>query len=404
MLKKKITIIALLVAIFLSFMVPTVNADNETGNQLTEEQNASSVSATNGITPEVTNTTSENTLKSGDVYLFGSDITIDYIVDGNVFVFATNSVTIRSQIGGDVFVLSPKVTVEETGYVYSNLFALGQELTISGVVYDLYTSAQNININGYIYRDIHVIANQLNISGTIGRNAFVQSSQISFATAEGEESQVTSQGRINGDFNYTSTQEISIPEGSVKGNVNYTNAKPTNTNTAQTYILSLVRFLANVIIVWLLCLWLAPKFLQSTSELISKKTLSIFGYGILTPIVGIFAFVLLLLLGISNIATLGIGVLFLAIAISSAIFVIAINQLICNKLKIEKNLGIFGMLVLSAAVLWGVALIPYLGSIVSLIVSILGFGIIIKGILPKKDSTNIANEKNTEKNKNKKTK
>lgn len=66
----------------------------------------------------------------------------------------------------------------------------------------------------------------LNINGTIGRNAFVGANQINFAQPSeqnSEEQQVTSQGIINGDLNYSAPNEISIPEGSVSGSANYSN-------------------------------------------------------------------------------------------------------------------------------------------------------------------------------------
>ena len=50
--------------------------------------------------------------------------------------------------------------------------------------------------------------------------------------------------------------------------------------------------------------------------------------------------------------------------------------------KIEKNIGIFGMLIVSSAVLWLICLIPYVGIIVKLLASILGLGIITKSVLP----------------------
>ncbi len=63
-------------------------------------------------------------------------------------------------------------------------------------------------------------------------------------------------------------------------------------------------------------------------------------------------------------------------AISTSVFVIAINNIVCNKLKITKNVTIFGILILSAIALWLIALIPYIGSIVSLVAVILGLGMI----------------------------
>ena len=67
---------------------------------------------------------------------------------------------------------------------------------------------------------------------------------------------------------------------------------------------------------------------------------------------------------------------FVLIAISTSVFIIAINNIICNKLKITKNSTIFGILILSSAIIWLIGLIPYVGSIVSFIAVILGLGIV----------------------------
>lgn len=390
MLKNKFKVIALLTVIILSLMIPIVRAEDEVTDETANETTENEAVVINEDSGEddianSTNTTDDN-FKKGDVYLTGDEVTIDYIVDGNLFVFA-NKVTINSQIGGDAFIFAKSVTVGQQGYIFSNLFTFAQDVTISGVVYDLYTAAQEVNVNGYIYRDIRVGADTLNINGVVGRNAFVEASNINFAQATDEENQTTtSQGVINGDFNYTTPKEISIPEGSVSGNVNFTEEKESEPASIQTYIMSLGRFLATVAILWLLCLWLAPKFLHNIHNLmVTKKFLPMIGYGILTPIVIAIAFVILLILGItSNIALLALGVLFLLLAISSAIFVIAMNNLVCDKLKIEKNVGKFGMVIVSAAVLWLITLIPYLGSLVSFVASILGLGMIMMSIIPTK--------------------
>ena len=79
--------------------------------------------------------------------------------------------------------------------------------------------------------------------------------------------------------------------------------------------------------------------------------------------------------------------------ISSAIFVIGINNLICQKLKVEKKIGTFGMLILSSALLWLIKLIPYVGSIVSLIISIIGLGMVIISIIPARKKSKSENDK-----------
>ncbi len=391
MLKNKLKIIALLAVIILSLMIPIVRAENEVTQEMTSDDSAQATTATSEDAEASSNhdesssqTSYDNNFKKGDVYLTGNDVTIDYIVDGNLFVFA-NSVTINSQIGGDAFICAGTVNIGEQGYIFSNLFAFAQNVNISGVVYDLYTAAQEVTINGYIYRDIRVGSNTLNINGTIGRNAFVNAENINFAQSSDPESSLTSKAMINGNLNYTSSKEISIPEGIVSGTSNFTQAQEVESNSKSIpdYIMSLGTFVVTVIVIWLLGLWLAPKFLDNTDKLIVKKLLPVIGYGILTPIVIVIAFIILLIIGItSKIALLSLGLLALLLAISSSIFVITINKLICNNLKIEKTIGFFGMLIVSSVVLWLLTLIPYVGTIVSFIASVIGLGILVVNIIP----------------------
>ncbi len=379
MLKNKFKVIALLIAIVFILMAPIVRAeDNEAAGQTTEDQ-----AVIDGAEEQATQSAiSQDNYKEGDVYLTGNEVTIDYIVDGNLFVFA-NTVNITSQIGGDAFIFAKTVNVSNTGYIFSNLFTLATNVNINGMVYDLYASSDNVNISGYVYRDIRVSTNNFSLSGVVGRNAYLQKvNNIQVATNEGEENTVTSQGSINGDLNYSAKQELSIPDGIVTGNINYT---PVSNSSAsiQSYLLALGRFLVTVIVIWLLCLWLAPKFLNRTDLILTKKLPSTIGFGILTPIVILFVAAILLLLGIAGtIGGLGIVILFVACAISTSIFIIAINNLICKKLHVEKTIGKFGILIIAAAVLWLIALIPYVGGVISIIAAVLGLGLLVNGILP----------------------
>lgn len=383
MLKNKLKVIALMIVMIVSFTIPVVRAENETSTDGTSGTQDEAVAISENEEENAVEDTSTN-MKKGDVYLSGDDVTVDYIVDGNLYVFA-KSVTINSQIGGDVFAFAETVNVGEQGYVFSNLFTCAKTVNVSGVVYDLYALAQDVQINGYIYRDIRVASNSLDIKGTIGRNAYAQSNNITFATAqEGQEKgTVSSAGIVNGNLEYGASKEISIPEGAVAGETKYTPINEKNSNGVKTYMLSLGTEIATVIIIWLLCLWLAPKFLNKTNTLLTKKVPALIGYGILVPILAVVAFVILAILGItSKIAIIELMLLAVLIAISSSVFVIATNNIVCNKLKIEKNIGIFGMLIVSSAVLWLICIIPYVGSIVRFIISILGLGIITKSVLP----------------------
>lgn len=384
MLKKKFGMIVLVLITVFALVLPVARAaETDTNAEVTTTNEE--VTTTN---EEVT--TTEENFKQGDVYLTGDDITIDYIVDGNLFIFA-DTVTINSQIGGDAFIFANSVTVGDQGYIFSNLFTIAPTLNIQGVVYDLYALSDNVTITGYVYRDIKVSANNLNIYGVIGRNAFVKTNDIKFTSETevvDENTTASSQGMINGNLQYTSKNEISIPEGVVTGEVNYTQATTNNNKSIQNYLISLGTIIATAILIWLICLWLAPKFVKKTNLIDKKSILPEIGLGIITPIVLILVSLVLILLGItSSFGLLLLAISFILIGLSTSIFIIAINNLICNKLKIQKTIGNFGMLIVTAAVLWLIGLIPVVGTIVGIIAIIIGLGILVYYLI-KKEKTN----------------
>ena len=390
MLKNKITKITLILLLALSLLVPIVRADDNEAEPISDSSQEKAVETTQGneTTSETTQST-DNSMKKSDVYLTGDDVKVDYIVDGNLFILA-NTVTISSQIGGDAFICAKTINVEKEGYIYSNLFAAANEVNISGVVYDLYTTANTLNINGYVYRDIRTSSDTLNFSGVIGRNAYVSSKNIEISSNSDGQSSVTNKATIYGDLNYSSSSEASIPEGTVTGSVNYSPVTTsTKSKSISSYILALGRFIVTVLVIWLLYLWLAPKFLENTGSLLSKKLLSVIGSGILTPIIFVIAFVLLLILGLtSNIAIIGTMLFAILLMISTSTFVIAVNNLVCKKFNISKNTTTFGVLIITSAVIWLLELIPVVGSILNFVIMIIGLGILVTAIIPEKEKSN----------------
>ena len=390
MLKNKITKITLVLLLALSLLVPIVRADDNEAEPISDSSQEKAVETTQGneTTSETTQST-DNSMKKSDVYLTGDDVKVDYIVDGNLFILA-NTVTISSQIGGDAFICAKTINVEKEGYIYSNLFAAANEVNISGVVYDLYTTANTLNINGYVYRDIRTSSDTLNFSGVIGRNAYVYSKNIEISSNSDGQSSVTNKATIYGDLNYSSSSEASIPEGTVTGSVNYSPVTTsTKSKSISSYILALGRFIVTVLVIWLLYLWLAPKFLENTGALLSKKLLPVIGSGILTPIIFVIAFVLLLILGLtSNIAIIGTMLFAVLLMISNSTFVIAVNNLVCKKFNISKNTTTFGVLIITSAVIWLLELIPVVGSILNFVIMIIGLGILVTAIIPEKEKSN----------------
>ena len=419
MLKTKSKFIAIFVAIILCFMTSFVSAEYEvmpisvdtentasdqndlaetTTENTNEEQPVDETSSEEMATEEETQNTS---MKSEDVYLTGDSITIDYVVDGNVFVMA-KSVTITSQIAGDVFVCSDNVSIDQTSYISGNLFVVSNNLEINGIVYDVYSVSKNITINnGYVYRDLKSVSENFNFYGTVGRNAFVSSSSLSFVNEE-----TSANGLIYGDLNYSSPSEISIPEGSVSGNIKYSSLNYSNSNIAN-YFISLGCFLILVIVLWLVRLFIKNRAKQPSNTNGKNKALWIVISGILGIILIPLVIIALMFIPITfTISLLFASIFFLLLAISKSVFVIGLNNYICKKLNINKEIGIFGVLIITAIVIWALCLIPYnVGFIISLITMVLGFGILLTSVFNKKidensDSTNKV--KNIDKTNNKK--
>ena len=324
----------------------------------------------------------EDNYKKSDVYIIDKDVNIDYIVDGNVFAIGDN-VTINSQIGGDAFIMAKHVVIDEKGYVFSNLFVMAETIEIKGIVYDVYGLANNIDIaNGYVYRDIKALCNTLTINGSIGRNVFASCENIQFNTDGG------SSGLIYGNLEYSAKSEIAIPENGVSGNIEFSEDS-TEEKSIQSiivnYILDLGQFIAFVIIIWLICIWLAPKFLSNTNQYVGKKSLEICGFGLLALIAVPIVCVILLLLQL----TAGVSIVLftaytLAVILSKSLFTITTNNYVCSKLNISKKSGIFGTLIISSIIVWALTKIPFIGGLISFIIVVLGLGILVNTIIPKK--------------------
>ena len=387
MLKNKTKIIAFLLVLILAITSSFVYADNETSSEsdiaLISDTSETKPVETNVENTVSTNETSKDSYKNSDVYLMGDNVTIDYVVDGNLFVMA-DTVTINSKIGGDAFIMAKTINVGDQAYIFSNLFAMADSIDIKGVVYDVYALAQNFTVsNGYIYRDAKLCCNTININGVIGRNAFVSCSNINFNTDENDK------GIIYGDLTYSTPSELSFDKNIVNGNVTYKASKVSPEKSVReivaSYISDLGAFLAFVIIIWLVCLWLAPKFLNDTNKFVGKKTLNVLGTGLLTLIALPIACIILLLLQLTaGISLLTVAIYILALIVAKSIFTIVANNYLCSKLNINKNTGIFGMLIVSGVIVWVISELPYVGGIVSFIISVLGLGVLVSAILPEK--------------------
>lgn len=327
----------------------------------------------------------EAKITSSDAYLIGDKINIDYVVDGNLFVIA-NEVNIDAQILGNAFVMANKINITEKGYVSNSLFALADSIELDGVIYDGYISSTNLLIKGYVYRDLYSVTENFKHIGSIGRNVNAASKNFAFEQLENEGSDIeyaSAQGRISGDFNYSTEHEITVPENVVEGKTNFINmpsVKSTN------YVFAAISSIVFVLAIWLLFKWLAPKFLTSADTLITNKPLKTLGFGLLSLICIPIVATVLIIAGItSSVGLIALSVYLVLICISRATSIIAINNIISNKLKFEKSIKQFALLIATSLVAWAITLIPVVGALVNVAFVLVGMGIITRKLISKKD-------------------
>ena len=321
---------------------------------------------------------------SDDLYLIKSDkAEINKIIDGNAFIIA-NEVVISSEIGGDVFVMANKIVIEENAYIYSGLYAMAQEIQIDGIVCDAYIMANNFTLgdNGYIYRDLRLTANNVNVNGKIRRNAHIVGVNYNFNQENG--------ALIGGDLYYSANQELSLSEDTVMGDVHFEKEEVKETSVGdriKSYVFSALNALVYTLVIVLLILWLAPKFVEKISNMSTGKTIASVGVGIITPIIAIFAGLLLLVSGIASSLGIVLGLLLFAICISGTAFAsIYFGNLFTKLLKWEGKLKLIIASVIAALIIWIISQIPFIGGVVGYIVASFGIGILVINILSKKDN------------------
>lgn len=372
---KSILFFALVLVVLLSSVVfadnetPITKADTEAGIMLVDE-----------------NLETTSNVVSKTLYLADSSVTIDYPVEGNVFVMAQD-LTISGNISGNVFALAQNLKIESTGSINSTLFVCAENVTIDGTVSDVFSISSNLTINkgARVMQDITAGGSTLKLGGTIGRNA-----NFGF-----DEIYTSDSAMILGDLSYSS-RVAAISEDIVSGTTSFTQIEEVKIepkDIIREKLNDLYTLLVVSLVIVLIVVYAMPKFADKEQKIVENKLAATFGYGalalILIPVACLILFCTIL--GILPSIALLLVYLFIIMQVATPLVAIAIAKIICQ--KINKNTNVFNLLfsMLLVLAIWVLELIPVLGSIVSLLTAMLGLGIIVYAIFhstiePKKDS------------------
>ena len=321
---------------------------------------------------------------SNDLFLFDTDIEMSDIVDGNVFAYGS-TVKITGEIYGDLFVVANTLEIAENAVIYGNIFTYATNLKLAGIASDMYAMSDSFSMEktAIIARNFYLSSNEVSLSGTISRDAYISTNNMNFVENE--------EPIIEGNLNYTSENEIHIPDGIVGGTVSGNILTADTGNMVWSIVVSIIRALIFAFVIIMLSIWIAPKFSDKVCEIVSKKSFQAFGIGLLAFFgIIILAFILFVFTAGfgASIAIFVAGLLILAYSIANVVFSMSIGKFIANKLKLNKTVYFVLFSLAIVLVLELVSLIPTVGFAITFITSIIGIGILCINAYKRKDLVN----------------
>lgn len=383
MLKNKCKVILLLVIVIslissISFCTAEPTALDNYDNEIMP------ISEDEEETAEINETEETSTPKwvNNDLFLVGDKVEVNEIVDGNVFVFA-NEVVVNAEVGGDMFVCAKKFTVNG-GFIYNSLFVVADEVNIDGIVLDVYSCANKFTLgaNGSVYRDLKAFGDTININGTVRRDAYLSASNYSFGTSNGV--------LISGNLKYSYNHDVSIPEDIVEGSITRSDIIDEEESVASvifSYIFKAINTLVYVLVIVLLSMWLAPKFVDRVTSMDTKKAFVSLGIGIVAPIAIILALIILLLSTVFTDVAVATTLIFIAICMSGTAFAsIYFGKLFAKAVKWEGKLKFVLATLIAALIIWAISQIPYIGGLFGFLVALFGIGTLFVNAVYRKEN------------------
>lgn len=357
----------------------TVNNDDQVVTTSEEGEEVTS-EGENNLEDETSDLLTENQVLTGDQYLFDDKVELTTPISGNVYVIA-KEVNVNTTIDGNVFIMANSVTFGENCYIYSDVFVMGNDVTVNGYMYDLYSLSNLLSIEkmGCVIRDLHTTCANFKLAGMIRRDVLLSAENIVTDDANAV---------IGGNLKYSAPTQ-NFPESIVKsGTIEYTeetSAKEDAKNVVVDYVKSCVMDLLVALIVIVIIIFAIPKFAEKEEKLLNNKIGNTLGFGalalILIPVLCIVA--MFTVIGILPSVAVLCAYIF-AVQVASSIVSIPVSALICK--KINKDSKVIRVLICLAYVVlvWILTKIPVVGALIELLNAIVGMGLIICGIFVKK--------------------
>jgi hypothetical protein len=337
---------------------------------------------------------------NGDLYLTGTNVTIEGTVNGDVFILGQN-ININGLVNGGISVAGQTITVNGKvstgariagqtihigGNIGRDLIAVGSDVMVDRAAViggDLNLACSTGIMNGHVAGNIRGSVNLLTIAGAVDGNVNITVSSLN----------ITSSANIRGNLTYTSRNTVTIQSGSVIGGTT-SQIIPANhrgrgiwAGVAGLIGLRIFGFLA-IFIIGLVIIFLATRRIMQLATAVQRDPVQCLGWGALiffaTPVAAFIVMFTVIGIPLSILSLVIWGIL---LYLSQIPVALAIGWLILLRGRETRSRGfLVGALALGLFILYVVSLIPVVGWIFWLFVILFGLGTLVTvfRIIPKK--------------------
>lgn len=327
---------------------------------------------------------------SNDLFRSDKNIEVHDELNGSGFIVG-ETVDVDGKINGILFTAGNNVIVESTS---DYLFSAGNSVKVDGVLAkDGFVAGNIINIqSGNIERDLYIGGTAIDLNANVGRNAYIAGNTVKFdgrvmgnLNIDASEIIIGKNAVVEGKLSYAETAKITIEETAKIGTKEAIKTSSIKTEskikvfTGKLY--EMLFSFSNLFLVGVLMILFAPKAFEKISSMKKETILSNLGFGFVTLLFAPLAAIVLMFTMIGVSAGIILLVLYLMMLYLSIVFTsyYLSNMVLSNKIKNKFLLLLIGLLAIKI-----LTLIPFIGTLVSVISLCLGLGIVVSLIFNRK--------------------
>lgn len=322
-----------------------------------------------------------NTINS-DLFLCEDSISVEQDINGNVYLLGEIVNVASSEVDGNLFVLGTNVTINSN--INGSIYVLGNNITISGKSNDIYAFAENIAITeNTTCRDLKVFANNVNVAGIINRDLYALSGQVEIAETGEVKGILSTATEVQG--NTAKVNEIKIIEDMTK-DFEKSEEQIQEIGESVAKGISIFFFISaemtGLIIIAIIVIFTSKKKIQISNLKENGLMDTVYGLVYFGLAIGIIIALMLSIIGIpvSILISLVLWFIFWKITIPVASIEIA-KAILKTETKSKVLVWLIAFVVFTLANLAN--FIPTVGGLIKGIISLYGFGYMIRSIVRK---------------------